>query len=272
MPCLALIRFALLWFAALLALEIGSHSDLSRNVCAAADRTSDGAQAGRGTLTFVVPGQRADRGQVGSEVSEAPQPSVRVAWPSGADAAIKDHSSPDTLFGILPGDETDAGAGDASEAEAREMAQLGELLAPRGLIRSRHSPHASTKEKVRRVLDYYTRKGVNSADNNCWEVMHWIIAYGVNAKLQRGAAGGPPVNAIGWLSFGNRCAGQPLVYADQGRLIDHRDYSRGNCSPWARNRRRQRALFCGKRDDCSFVVAGAHAARLEDCALGDPVE
>ena len=68
------------------------------------------------------------------------------------------------------------------------------------------------------MLDYYTRKGVNSADNNCWEVMHWIIAYGVNAKLQRGAAGGPPVNAIGWLSFGNRCAGQPLVYADQGRL------------------------------------------------------
>lgn len=167
---------------------------------------------------FVVPDARADRTDTGSEVPDAQKPSVRLAWPGSERPIADDAFSQDALLGVSPDGAIEAGEADGSSPDTREVAQLGELLAPRGLVRSRHSPHASTNEKVRRVLDYYTRKAVNAADNNCWEVMHWIIAYGVNAKLQRGGAGGPTVNAIGWLSFGNRCAGQPLVYLDQGRI------------------------------------------------------
>jgi hypothetical protein len=73
--------------------------------------------------------------------------------------------------------------------------------------------------KVQRVLNhYYSHRMLNTKDQNCWEVMHWIIAYGVKSRLLRGSADGPPVNSIGWLCWGGRCAGQPLVLIDQGRV------------------------------------------------------
>lgn len=71
--------------------------------------------------------------------------------------------------------------------------------------------------KVHRVLNHYYRP-LNSRDQNCWELMHWIIAYGVKSQVLRGGPNGLPVNSIGWLCYGGACAGQPLVYVDQGRI------------------------------------------------------
>ncbi|HWB13763.1 MAG TPA: hypothetical protein VG826_31345 [Pirellulales bacterium] len=73
--------------------------------------------------------------------------------------------------------------------------------------------------KVQRVLNhYYSHRQLNTKDQNCWEVMHWIIAYGVKSRILRGSPDGPPVNSIGWLCWGGRCAGQPLVLIDQGHI------------------------------------------------------
>ena len=72
--------------------------------------------------------------------------------------------------------------------------------------------------KIQRVRNHYFQRPLSTQQQNCWEVMHWIIGYGVKAQLNRGDAGGLPVNAIGWLCYGGRCAGQPLVYIDQGRI------------------------------------------------------
>lgn len=68
--------------------------------------------------------------------------------------------------------------------------------------------------KVHRVLDHYYRP-LNTRDQNCWELMHWIIAYGVKSEVRRGGPNGPPVNSIGWLCYGGTCAGMPLVHVDQ---------------------------------------------------------
>lgn len=72
-------------------------------------------------------------------------------------------------------------------------------------------------KKVHRVLNHYYRP-LNSRDQNCWELMHWIIAYGVKSQVARGGPNGLPVNSIGWLCYGGACAGQPLVSVDQGRI------------------------------------------------------
>ncbi|HVX13969.1 MAG TPA: hypothetical protein VHC22_22485 [Pirellulales bacterium] len=72
--------------------------------------------------------------------------------------------------------------------------------------------------KVHRVLNHYYQRPINTKDQNCWEVMHWIIAYGVKSRVLRGGPDGPPVNSIGWLCYAGKCAGQPLVYLDQGRI------------------------------------------------------
>lgn len=75
------------------------------------------------------------------------------------------------------------------------------------------------RDKVRRVLKHYQGRTINARDNNCWEVMHWIIAYGVNSHIRSGGPrGGAAVNSIGWLCYGNRCAGQALLNLEQGRI------------------------------------------------------
>ena len=93
------------------------------------------------------------------------------------------------------------GDGDGGSA-SRQAAELGRLVS-----------------KVQRVLNhYYAKRLLNTNDQNCWEVMHWIIAYGVKSQIMRGGPDGPPVNSVGWLCWGGRCAGQPLVFVDQGRI------------------------------------------------------
>ncbi|HVA48518.1 MAG TPA: hypothetical protein VNH11_19290 [Pirellulales bacterium] len=72
--------------------------------------------------------------------------------------------------------------------------------------------------KIHRVSNHYYQRTLTTQDQNCWEVMHWIIAYGVKSHILRGGSDGLPVNSIGWLCYGGRCAGQPLVYVDQGRI------------------------------------------------------
>ncbi|HQU45758.1 MAG: hypothetical protein B7Z73_13665 [Planctomycetia bacterium 21-64-5] len=72
--------------------------------------------------------------------------------------------------------------------------------------------------KIHRVTNHYYQRTLTTQDQNCWEVMHWIIAYGVKSHILRGGSDGLPVNSIGWLCYGGRCAGQPLVYLDQGRI------------------------------------------------------
>jgi hypothetical protein len=72
--------------------------------------------------------------------------------------------------------------------------------------------------KVHRVLNHYYQRPINTRDQNCWEVMHWVIAYGVKSRVLRGGPEGPPVNSIGWLCYAGKCAGLPLVHIEQGRI------------------------------------------------------
>ncbi len=73
--------------------------------------------------------------------------------------------------------------------------------------------------KIRRVLAIYFPKHQNTRDNNAWEVMHEIIAFGVDAQLYRGGPQGPKVNAIGWLCFNGSCKGEQMLYLDRGNLV-----------------------------------------------------
>jgi hypothetical protein len=75
------------------------------------------------------------------------------------------------------------------------------------------------RDRMRRVLRAYYPKHQNTRDNNAWEVMHEIIAYGVDAQLYQGGPGGPKVNAIGWMCFNGVCKGEQMLYLDHDRLV-----------------------------------------------------
>jgi len=74
------------------------------------------------------------------------------------------------------------------------------------------------RAKVRRALALYYPRNLNSRDHNPWEVMHQIIAYGVNTNILRGGPSGEPVNAIAYVCWNHPCAGKRLLEMSGNRI------------------------------------------------------
>jgi hypothetical protein len=89
----------------------------------------------------------------------------------------------------------------------QEMGHDGQLLTP---------DLASLGAKIRRTLALYEPKHLNARDNTCWEVMHNLIAFGPRTEIFRDGPGGVTVNAMGWLCWGARCQGEPLIVLENG--------------------------------------------------------
>ena len=73
--------------------------------------------------------------------------------------------------------------------------------------------------KIRQVLNAYFPKHQNTRDNNAWEIMHEIIAFGVDSQLYQNGPGGPKVSAIGWMCYNGTCKGEQMLYLDRGQLV-----------------------------------------------------
>lgn len=69
------------------------------------------------------------------------------------------------------------------------------------------------KNKIHRVLDHHRHRMLNTRDHGAWEIMHSLIAYGVEKDVQVGGPGGRKVNAIGWICFNGPSAGERLFTA-----------------------------------------------------------
>src|SRR3954469_11913070 len=70
------------------------------------------------------------------------------------------------------------------------------------------------RSRVRAVLKGYYRKPLNSHDNDPWEVMHGMLAYGVQSRIRQGGANGEPITSVGWLCYNKPCKGQTLLYVN----------------------------------------------------------
>jgi len=78
------------------------------------------------------------------------------------------------------------------------------------------------RDKVRNALNTYYPRHLNTRDHSNWEVMHGIIAYGVDTQLFRGGPSGPKVNGIGWMCFNGQCHGEQMLYLNKGHLVARR--------------------------------------------------
>ncbi len=74
------------------------------------------------------------------------------------------------------------------------------------------------QKRVRKALSIYYPRQLNTQDHNPWEMMHAIIAYGVDTKIHRGGSDGKRVNAIAYLSSNGRMHGLQLLALDRGRV------------------------------------------------------
>ena len=73
-------------------------------------------------------------------------------------------------------------------------------------------------ERLRRALTMYYPRHQNTRDNTPWEVMHAIIAYGVDTQLFKGGPSGERVNAVGWMCFNHPCAGDQILFVNRGKV------------------------------------------------------
>jgi hypothetical protein len=78
---------------------------------------------------------------------------------------------------------------------------------------------ANLRDRLRKVLAMYYPKHLNSRDHSCWELMHGIIAYGVDAKVFVTQPGGKTANAIGWMCYNQPCHGEQLFFLDRGNQL-----------------------------------------------------
>ena len=71
--------------------------------------------------------------------------------------------------------------------------------------------------RIRNVLAIYSEKQLNTAQQSPWEIMHRIVAFGIPTEIRRDGPEGTRVNAIGWMLWGNRANGQPLLVLSGGK-------------------------------------------------------
>ncbi len=109
---------------------------------------------------------------------DADNPSSTVATPTGGDS-VADESS----------------AGEDSDATSPEAENLPAMTPKLEALR----------DQVRSCLDFYYTRLVNARDNSHWEIMHAMLAYGVDTQIYSNAPGGDTVNAIRWLCGNGQC-------------------------------------------------------------------
>jgi hypothetical protein len=68
------------------------------------------------------------------------------------------------------------------------------------------------RAKVRRVLKSYYNRPLNSRENDPWECMHGMLAYGVHSQIRQGSPRGQTITLVGWLCFNRPCKGFTLLY------------------------------------------------------------
>ena len=75
------------------------------------------------------------------------------------------------------------------------------------------------RSRVRGVLSGYYRKQLNSKENDPWEVMHGMLAYGLQSRIRQGGERGEAITSVGWLCYNKPCKGQTLMYVNpQGEV------------------------------------------------------
>jgi len=104
---------------------------------------------------------------------------------------------------------------DASDVDSKPADPIPNELTPIELTPMQKALRAKIVKALR--LNY--PQHLNTRDHNPWEMMHGLIAYGVDTKFFRNAPGGPTVNGAAYLCVNGKCHGLNLLYVEEGRIM-----------------------------------------------------
>lgn len=112
-----------------------------------------------------------------------------------------------------------------ASAAAQDSGETGAPPSPETLrsapAATRPAPNLSSdarelRDQLRRCLAYYLFRPESPARRSPWEIMHAIVGFGVDTRLD---AHGEDVSAIGWLCWNQLCKGQRLFELDGERIV-----------------------------------------------------
>lgn len=95
---------------------------------------------------------------------------------------------------------------DAEQAKPPVVEEPAEPLPP--LTRNMRN----LRTKIRRVVKSYYTRPLNSRDNDPWELMHGMLAYGVHSQIRQGSPRGDTITLVGWLCYNKPSKGFTLLY------------------------------------------------------------
>jgi hypothetical protein len=115
----------------------------------------------------------------------------------------------------------------ASEASVRSalgqtapaQADATDSAAPAPLQQVSDADLAALLQKVQATLDRYRTQSPNTRENDPWEIMHWIVAYGVDTEVRLDGPTGDPMTAIGYLCFNGRANGRRLLSTNEEGVL-----------------------------------------------------
>lgn len=100
-----------------------------------------------------------------------------------------------------------------------------DFAAPSAVQSSELRPElAELRDHVRRAIELYEPKHLNTRDHNPWELMHAYVAYGVDTRIRRGGPEGEPVNALAYISINGPAKGQRLLRIEEDRVAVDKGY------------------------------------------------
>ena len=185
--------------------ESHSSADSARSDAPAVDSPS--AFAPLGEPMMVTPEESAEE----ESAAAAPEPSREPAAPQAeqkpaAHKAAQSDSAPQTVtVNRIPLTE------DAPPAKKRpDESPLVEPL--KGPLPPMTKSMQNLRNKVRNVLKMYYAKPENTHDNDPWEMMHGMLAYGLRSQVRVGGPKGDLVTAVGWLCYNKPAKGLTLMY------------------------------------------------------------
>lgn len=79
-------------------------------------------------------------------------------------------------------------------------------------------PSRELHARIQKVLAHFKDQRLNSQENSPWQVMHRVVAYGVETQIEVGRPGGQKQPAIGWLLFNQPFRGQRILTTRQGKV------------------------------------------------------
>jgi len=134
---------------------------------------------------------------------------------AAADSAPEESSAKSTINAKTFATSTDTGAereDESAETEKKPVANRALVDVPSGPLPPLSQNMKNLRAKVRRVIKSYYTRPLNSRDNDPWELMHGMLAYGVHSKIRQGGPRGETITLVGWLCYNKPSKGFSLLY------------------------------------------------------------